>query len=162
MPTLREFLASEAEKLRGEQAEMIVRREEWLASVGRLLVHIQGWLRDADPTGDLLSVELGSATIREAGLGAYEAPVLFVRAGRRQVTIRPVGRVVAGALASTHSTHVLKAYGRVDMESPLGRFLLFRTQKEPEDRWILIQEDGYQSRSLDRDAFESAFQGLIA
>lgn len=160
--TLREFLASEAEKLRGEQAEMIVRRDEWLASVGRLFAKIQEWLRDADPGGGLLTLEEGRVAIREVGIGGYEAPVLFVKVGRRQATIRPVARNVAGALASTNATRILKAYGRVDMESPLGRYMLFRTQKEPEDRWIVIEEDGYRSQAFDRDTFESAFQGLLA
>jgi hypothetical protein len=39
--------------------------------------------------------------------------------------------------------------------------MLFRTEKEPEDRWVVIEDDGYRSQPFDRDSFESAFQRLL-
>jgi hypothetical protein len=128
--TLKVFLASEAEKLRSEQAEAVSKRDEWVASVERLLAQIKQWLREAD-TGQILIFKEGRVALREVGIGGYEAPVLFVEIGARQVSIRPVARVVAGPLSSTGSIHILKSYGRVDMASPLEKHMLFRTEKEP-------------------------------
>lgn len=160
MATLKEFLASEAEKLRGEQSEAMKKRDEWIASVDRLLAQARDWLREADAK-QVLTFREGRVALREWGIGAYEAPALFVEIGARHVSIKPIARVVAEPLSYTGSIHILKAYGRVDMASALERYMLFRTQKDPEDRWVIIEEDGYRSRPFDRDSFESAFQGLL-
>jgi hypothetical protein len=159
--SLKEFLESEAEKLRGEQSQAMMKRDEWIASVQGLLDRIKEWLRDAD-TRRILTLKEDRVRLREVGIGDYEAPALFVEIGARQVSIKPVARVVAGALASSNAVHIIKSYGRVDMASPLEKFLLFRTQKAPEDRWIIIEEDGYRSQPLDRNSFETAFQSLLS
>ena len=160
MPTLKEFLAEEAEKLRGEQSDAVRKRDEWVASIDRLLSRIKEWLHDAD-TAQLVSFREGRVLIREVGVGDYEAPVLFVDVGVRQVSVTPVARVVAGGLSSTGAIQILKAYGRVDMASPLEKYMLFRTQKDPEDRWVIIEDNGYRSEPFNRETFESAFQRLL-
>ncbi len=160
MASLKEFLASEAEKLRDEQSAAMKKRDEWIASVERLLAQIKEWLHEAD-TRQILTFEEGRVSLREVGIGGYEVPCLHIEIGARQVSIKPVARVVAGALSSTGSIHILKSYGRVDMASPLEKYMLFRTEKEPEDRWVIIEEDGYRSQPFDRDSFESAFQRLL-
>jgi hypothetical protein len=158
--SLKEFLASEAEKLRGEQPEALRKRDEWVGAVERLLAQMKEWLDEAD-ANHVLTFKAGRMPLREVGIGDYEVPVLFVEIGVRQVSIKPVARFVAGPLSSTGATHVLKSYGRVDMASPLEKFLLFRTQREPEDRWVVFEEDGYRSQPYDRESFESAFQRLL-
>ena len=52
MPTLKEFLTSQAERLRAEESKAAQRRDEWLASLDRLYVQI----RDLDPEADTASV----------------------------------------------------------------------------------------------------------
>jgi hypothetical protein len=158
--SLREFLASEAEKLQGERSKAMKKRDEWIASVERLLAQIKEWLEDAD-TRKILTLTEGRAAFREVGIGNYEAPFLLVEIGMRQVSIRPVARNVAGAVASTGAIDILQAYGRVDMASPLEKYMLFRTAKEPEDRWIIVGEDRYRSQPFDRESFEAAFRGLL-
>jgi hypothetical protein len=39
--------------------------------------------------------------------------------------------------------------------------MIFRTQKELEGPWIIIEEDGYGTQPFTRDSFESAFQRLL-
>jgi hypothetical protein len=158
--SLREFLASEAEKLRGERSEATRKREEWTSSVQRLLDRIKDWLVEAD-TEKVLTLNEGRTGLREAGIGDYEAPFLVVGIGARQVAIRPIARFVAGPLSSTGAIHVLKSYGRVDMQSALEKCMLFRTETTPGDRWVIIEEDGYRSQPFDRESFESAFRRLL-
>ena len=45
MPTLKEFLASQAERLRSQESDAAQRRDEWLASLNRLFSQIRTWIR---------------------------------------------------------------------------------------------------------------------
>lgn len=160
MPTLREFLASEAEKLRGEQANAMARRDEWIASVGRLLAQIQSWLAQAD-SDHVLSIDDTPVRVSEQGLGTYEIAALTVGLGAREVRIRPVARSVGTPLRVSSMLHVPRAHGRVDMTNGLDRFLLFRVEVKPEDRWMIVEQDGPLAAPLDRSSFETALLRLL-
>jgi hypothetical protein len=158
--SLKEFLASEAEKLRSEQAEALTKRAEWIAAVERLLGQIKDWLGQADPER-ILRIDEAPLRIGEQGLGTYEIPGLTIGLGTREVRIKPVARHVLAPLRVTGRMHVPRAYGRVDLTNGLDRFMIFRTAKEPDDRWTIIEEDGPLMKPFDRDSFESAFQSLL-
>ena len=68
---------------------------------------------------------------------------------------------VAGPTSLTGVIHVPRAYGRVDMTNGLSKFMLFRVEKEPEDRWNIIEQDSYQMRPFDRASFEETLQSLL-
>jgi hypothetical protein len=158
--SLKEFLATESEKLQSERSEAMKKRDEWVESVGRLFFQIQEWLGEAD-SGRILTFQTGHITLREAGIGRYDAPILLVELGAREVSIKPVARFVAGPLSSTGAMHILRSYGRVDMGNRLEKYMLFRTERDPADRWVIIEEDGYRTQPFDQDSFESAFQSLL-
>lgn len=160
MPTLKEFLASEAEKLRGEQADAMTRRDEWIASVGRLLARIQDWLAQAD-SDRILSIDNAPVRVSEQGLGSYEIAALTIGLGAREVRIRPVARSVGAPLRATSMLHVPRAYGRVDMTNGLDRFLLIRVEVAPEDRWMIVEQDGPLAAPFDRSSFETALLRLL-
>jgi hypothetical protein len=158
--SLKEFLESEAEKLRSEQAEALTKREEWIASVGRLVARIKDWLGQAD-TKRILMIDETPLRIGERGLGTYEIPALTIGMGTREVRFKPVARFVAAPLRETGRMPVPRAYGRVDLTNGLDRYMIFRTWKEPDDRWTIIQENGPLMEPFDQDSFESAFQSLL-
>jgi hypothetical protein len=158
--TLKEFLASEAGKLQSERSEAMKKRDEWIASVGRLLAQIEEWLSEAD-SGRVLTFQRGQVTLREMGVGTYDVPTLLIELGAREVSVKPIARFVAGPLASTGVMHVMRAYGRVDMGNRLEKYMIFRTEKELGGPWIIIEEEGYRSQPFNRDTFESAFQSLL-
>ena len=158
--SLKEYLASEAEKLQNERSDAMKKRDEWVGSVGRLLAQIEEWLGEAD-SGRVLTFQRGQMTLREAGIGTYDVPFLLIELGAREVTIKPIARFVAGPLSSTGAMHVLRSYGRVDMGNRLEKYMIFRTEKELDGPWIIIEEDGYRSQPFNQDTFESAFQNLL-
>ena len=160
MASLKEFLESEAEKLRSEQAAALTERQEWIAAVERLLAQIQEWLGEAD-TKRILMVEGTPIRIAERGLGTYEIPALTIGLGTREACIKPVARYVAAPLRSTGIIQVPRAYGRVDMTNGLDRYMIFRTELEPEDHWIITEEDEPLLERFDRKSFEPAFQSLL-
>jgi hypothetical protein len=158
--SLKEFLASEAEKLQNERSDAMKKRDEWVASVGRLLTQIREWLGEAD-ANQVLTIEEGQLTLREAGIGTYDVPFLLIELGAREISINPIARFVAGPSSSTGSIRILRAYGRVDMSNRLDKYMIFRLEKELDGPWIIIEEDGYRSQPFNRDTFESAFQTLL-
>jgi hypothetical protein len=160
LPTLKEFLASQAERLRNQESEAALRRDEWLASLNRLFAQIRNWIHEAD-TGSVLFLKTGYMPKREVGIGNYEVPYLWIELGPREVRIEPVARTVAGPTSLTGVIHVPRAYGRVDLTNGLSKYMLFRVEKEPEDRWNIIEQDSYQMRPFDRTSFEEAFQSLL-
>ena len=80
--SLKEYLASEAEKLRSEQSDAMKKREEWVASVGRLLAQIKEWLREAD-SRRILTIEEAPLRLREQrASGATMIPASHRARGR--------------------------------------------------------------------------------
>jgi hypothetical protein len=158
--SLKEFLAGEAEKLRTEQSEAMTKREEWIAAVDRLLTQIKDWLEQADE-GRILIIQETSLPISEQGIGTYEIRCLTLGLGPREVRVKPVARFVASPLRSNGVINIPRAYGRVDMTNGLEKYMLFRTEKEPSDRWSVIGQDSSRIERFDRNSFESAFKSLL-
>ncbi len=159
--SLKDYIASQAQKLRIEESQAGHRRDEWVGAVDRLNGRIKAWLTDADPEHKILAVSEVPCQLREEGIGSYEARGLIISAGRRELRVEPIARNVVGPLSSTGVIHVSRAYGRVDLTDGLEKFMIFRVEKDPEDRWSIIEQDGFRMRDFDRGAFEEAFKALL-
>src|SRR5262249_14670420 len=133
---------------------------EWIASVERLLAQIKEWLGQVD-TQRILMIEEAPIRIAEQGLGTYEIPALTIGLGTREVRIKPVARHGLAPLRVTGRFEVPRAHGRVDMTNGLDRFMIFRTEPEPEDHWIITEADEPLLERFDRKSFETAFQSLL-
>ncbi len=160
MPTLKEFLAAEAEKLRGEQGEALNKRAEWIASIERLLAQIKDWLEQADAER-ILVIDESPIRISEQGLGTYEIPALTIGLGTREVRIKPIARYVSAPLRVTSLLQVPRAHGRVDMTNGLDCYHIFRVEKETADRWKIVEQNGPMADSFNRASFESALKSLL-
>jgi hypothetical protein len=160
MASLKEFLESEAENLRRAQAEALTERQEWITAVERLLTQIKEWLGQAD-TQRILMFDEAPIRIREQGLGTYEIPALTVGLGTREVRIKPVARYVLAPMRVIGMMQGPRARGRVDMTNGLDRYMIFRTEMEPEDRWIITEENEPLLEQFDRKSFESALKSLL-
>ena len=158
--TLKDFLAEQAERLQAHGLEAARRRDEWVDAVARLVEHIETWLGEADP-GRILDVREHFFELREIKIGTYKVLGLSILLGPTAVYIEPIARFVAGPHSMTGRIHVPRAFGRVDLTNGLERFMIFRVETDPEDRWIIIEQDGYVTRPFGREAFESALQSLL-
>jgi hypothetical protein len=159
--SLKDFIASHAEKLRDEQSRAAHKRDEWVAAVDRLNQQIIVWLTSADPDQAILKVSETAYHLREEGIGSYEAHGLFITVGRRVLRLEPIARSVVGPLSSTGVIHVSRAYGRVDLTDGLQKYMIFRVEKDPEDRWSIVEQDSFRMRAFDQVAFEEAFKALL-
>jgi hypothetical protein len=68
---------------------------------------------------------------------------------------------VAGPVSATGVIHISRAYGRVDLTDGLEKFMIFRVKKDPENRWTIIKQDGFQIQEFDQQAFEQALKALL-
>jgi hypothetical protein len=159
--SLKEFLKEQAENLRIQEPERAKKRDEWVAAVSRLCSQIRGWLSQADPDGEILEIKDRHYEIREEGIGTYTVSGISISLGPRHVDVVPVARNVVGPLSTTGVIYVPRAYGRVDLSNGLEKFMLFRVEKQPEDRWTLVGQDRPQMERLDQSTFEAAFQSLL-
>jgi hypothetical protein len=159
--SLKDFIASQAQKLRNEESQATHKRDEWVGAVDRLNQQIRVWLTYADPDHVILDVRETPYQLREEGIGSYEVRGLMISLGRRELRVEPIARNVAGPLSATGVIHVSRAYGRVDLTDGLQRFMIFRVEKDPEDRWSIIKQDGFRMQAFDQFAFEEAFKALL-
>jgi hypothetical protein len=159
--SLKDFIASQAQNLRNEESRAAHKRDEWVGAVNRLNERIRIWLTNADPDHVVLGVREFPYHLREEGIGSYEACGLIISLGRREVRVEPIARNVAGPHSATGVIHVSRAYGRVDLTDRLQKFMIFRVEKDPEDRWSIIEQDGFSMQAFDQFAFEKAFKALL-
>jgi hypothetical protein len=160
MKTLQEFLSDRAEIERGKADEKKAVQSEWISAVRRLIQQIREWLRDADRE-NLLKIDEEYRELREENVGVYAAPVLIVRLEAREVSVLPIARMVVGPYLSNGIVKVNRCFGRVDLTDGANKFMLFRTQKDPSDEWVSVDDDGYRIAKFDRQAFEQAMQSLL-
>ncbi len=160
MGSLKQFLEEEADKLQTHLSEAARKRDEWVGSVNRLTARMKDWIGEADP-GRVLVLRDRIFSVREEEIGAYEVLGLSIGLGPREVRVEPVARNVAGPQSATGVIHVSRAYGRVDMTDGLRKFMIFRLEREPEDRWSIIEQDSYEMRPFDQPSFEAAVQSLL-
>ncbi len=160
MSTLQEFLKQRAEHLSASFPEKVKIQNDWIQAVDRLLNQIKQWLKDADPQA-ILDVFEESVDRRESGVGVYQVHSLRIRLEAQEVRVIPIARNVLGPVSSSGTIHKGRSFGRVDMTNGVSKFLLFRTDVEPSDRWIIVDEDAYVPRDLDRGTFDAAMQSLL-
>lgn len=161
MESLKDFIAQQAEKLRTEGPRAVQKRDEWVAAVDRLIEQIKEWLAQADPDRNVLDVRERPFRLREEGIGTYEARGLTISLGPNEIRIEPIARYVAGPLSATGVIYVARAYGRVDLTDGLRKFMIFRVEKDPEDRWNIVEQDGFRMQAFDQSTFEGAFKSLL-
>ncbi len=160
MKTLKEFLADRAEIERGKADDKKALQSEWIWAVRRLVELIREWLADADQE-KLLTIKEDVQELRELELGVYTVPRLLIRLESQEVALVPISRMVVGPNLSNGIIHVARAFGRVDLKSGDRKYLLFRSQIEPNESWVIVEDEGFTVNRFDRNSFEDAMQSLL-
>jgi hypothetical protein len=160
MSTLQEFLKQRADHLRASSPERVRIQNEWIEAVDKLLKQIKQWLKDAD-LESILQVFEESVDRRESGVGVYTVHSLRIRLESQEVQVVPIARNVVGPVLTYDAIHTEKSFGRVDMTNNATKFLLFRTQREPEDQWVIVNDENYLALRLDRNSFDQAMRSLL-
>lgn len=160
MSILRDFLDQRARGLSSEQAELERKRDEWISAIDRLRQQVRCWIEQAD-TGRILRVEDEVRKHREPGLGFYECTGLSIELGRRKVELAPVSRFSSGAGNRPSFIGVSPAFGRVDLTNGLVDYQIFRVEKEPVDRWMMLEPFTTELVTFARDSFEEALKSLL-
>jgi hypothetical protein len=118
-------------------------------------------LYDAD-SQNILEFFENSIQLREYEVGVYLVKRLTIRLEAQEVHVIPIARNAVGPVAaSSGSTHRGKSFGRVDITDGVAKFLLFRTQVQPADQWVIVDDETYIIRELNEESFASAMQSLL-
>ena len=160
MSTLQDFLKQRADHIRDTLPERLRIQNEWIQAVERLINQLKEWLTASDPQHILEFFE-DTVQRRESDVGVYLVKRLVIRLEAQEVQVVPIARNVIGPVTTSGATHTGRSHGRVDMTNGVNKFLLFRTQAEPSDRWIIVSDDTYVARDLDRASFDAAMQSLL-
>ena len=88
-------------------------KKEWLDALDVLYKLIDGWLKDAVAAG-VVTTARSRTEVNEQDFGAYQVPVLEIRAGERTVRLEPIGVRVTG-IVYAGSRRMLGLKGRVDL-----------------------------------------------
>lgn len=154
--SFREFLDRKARE--EDQNGLRKRKEEWIASVRRLVEQIQAWLQEADLDHKLEVTSFLPMKV-EQGLGAYHALGLRITLAGSTVEVIPVGRNIVGAVGPRGDVG-LRAEGRVDITDGARKYMLFRTLGDRE-RWFVVDER-YEASELERDRFLAILEDLLS
>jgi hypothetical protein len=118
------------------------------------------WLHAADKE-HLLEIEEKNDKLREIDVGVYTVPGLVIWLEAYEVRLVPVARMVVGPDLSNGITRVTRSFGRVDLTDGGEKYMLFRTQKDPCDEWVIVEDRGYTFRKCGREAFENAMLNFL-
>jgi hypothetical protein len=160
MPTFKDWLAQQAAKeLSADQRSKLI--SEWTGAVGDLFNQIMRWLAEDDSSG-VLTVETGKVQKVEEGLGAYDVATMRISlAARAVVDLVPLARNVVGGIVKRGDLG-LRVEGRVDMTNGAEKYLLYRAVTPSGKKWVIVDDDDYSVKDLDKDAFEAALQDLLS
>lgn len=147
MPDLAQFLRSKKDAATRDEERVQNILNEWKAALTALFDRIEEWLGPAKEEG--LEIRKAQKPVTEEALGTYEAPVLELRFGQARVRMEPAARMVIGA------------YGRVDLDSPLGLNYLVRLEQQPDD-WHLVRVRPETKEPLTREALERFLEEALA
>jgi hypothetical protein len=159
--SFQQFLEEQATKVQSEKSKGLAKRHQWIESVERLKDRMKGWLGEIDPGKLLTPDESPTVWLNEVGLGRYQITGLTIWFGLREVRLEPVARNVPGSVATRGPIEIPRAFGRVDLTNGLDKYLIFRNAVEPEDRWLILDEERHEARPFDRQSFEDAMRDLL-
>lgn len=162
MSQLAEFLKDRAEQLRADAPRREATVREWVEALNRLLGQMREWIRESDPER-LLVVRDRNVTLREVGLGAYEAPALEISLGSDTVQVTPVARNNVGRRTPREGVE-LRVQGRVRVSDGTYDETLFRLIEGDESRWyvpILPLTNGVDVWPFDRERFEQLLVSIF-
>ncbi len=155
---LRQWLREQELKTGGEGARRR-KRQEWVATVSRLLERLESWLTDADPEG-LLGLRRSTAARDEIDLGRYEVSELAVEYGDTVVHIIPMARVAPRTIALAPGVEV-KAQGRIDVTNGITKYHLYRTLESGKERWHILGPDT-RAVELNQETFAGLMEDLLS
>lgn len=142
MSELSDFLNDKKEEYERQQMNSKNVREQWLVNVAAFMQTIKKWLTTSQIEG-LIKVKDYEIEIDEEKLKCYKAPALELIIGDEKIQIKPVGRMIIGAI------------GRIDISSSYNKFIIL--QKE-ENEWIFRND---QSRGTFKPFTENNFVEIL-
>ncbi len=159
MISLKDFLASQEDRLRAEQSAQAQAIESWGASVVRLIEQIEEWIGESDPH-KLVTLDLVLDKNHRSHLDSNIDTRLDICLGSRVIRIRPVALDLLGPRWKPGEG---KWAGRVDMSGDSYGYELFRfVDADEHEEWYLRNTRDYQLKVLNQANFDVAVVELFS
>ena len=155
----KEWLAQQAAADRSEASSQQV-IDAWTGEVSSLFNQVERWLDQDDPQ-QVLRRRASRIARHEQDLGRYEAPALSVSLRNRTVDLIPIARNVVGAVGARGNLGI-RIEGRVDMTNGADKYMLYRAVYPAGPKWVIVDDDTYTVRDLDKETFEEVLQALLS
>ena len=128
-------------------------RKWWIDTVDELYTQVSGWLRDLEKK-KLVEISRTRIRLSEEHLGPYGIDALVLTFGPAAVVLRPMGRLIVGAL------------GRLDMYRRGRRsdrpIMLILGGSKAAPQWRLWpSRDPRDAEALDAESFKAAVEALL-
>lgn len=141
MGELERALRDKIEKRDGLRMEAEATKEEWLMALGTFFSIIDTWIAPLEAKG-LIKKQTVNYTMREESLGEYKAPGRVLLLADKNIEMKPIGRVIVGAI------------GRVDINSRLKQIPILRFK----DGWKIAEQ---HKRMIYHDFDQGTFADLL-
>ena len=109
----------------------------------------------------ILEIQDDSHLLREVNVGVYNLPGLVIRMEAEEVLVVPIARNAVGPVDEIGSNRIRRSWGRVDLKNGGKKYMLFRIEREPIDRWVIVDDESYTVREFNRQTFDEAMQSLL-
>lgn len=144
MSDLNDFLQKKLEEKTKKEFNAEEEKKKWINSVNEILSNIKSWL-DEPVKNKLVEVTDEEIEINEELLGKYKIKSLIIRSLWDTIYIRPIGRMILGAI------------GRIDILSTKGKYSILLTI---DNGWI-VKVDGVY-KAFDEEVFSKILKVMMA
>jgi len=161
MTSLKDFLASQENRLRAEQLAQAQAIESWANAVVRLIEQIGEWIGESDPH-KLITMEHVFDKNDRSQMNGYVDARLDIGLGSRVVRIRPVAFNLLGPRWKPGDGRWV---GRVDMLSEAYDYayeILRFVHADNHEDWYLRSTRDYQMDILNQASFDAALLELFS
>ncbi|QAT40531.1 hypothetical protein [Clostridium sp. JN-9] len=141
---LNDFLQKKLEEKTKKEFNAEEEKKKWINSVNEIVSNIKSWL-DEPVKNKLVEVTDEEIEINEELLGKYKIKSLIIRSLWDTIYIRPIGRMILGAV------------GRIDILSTKGKYSILLTI---DNGWI-VKVDGVY-KAFDEEVFSEILKVMMA
>lgn len=117
MENLSDFFKKKKEEFEQEQLSWSTVKEEWLQQVQDFIEQIETWLQPLAQQG-LIQFSKNEIELDEEHIGLYTTNGLEIIIGSGHINVKPIGRLIIGAL------------GRIDISSNLGSYIILYHEQQ--------------------------------
>lgn len=144
MSDLNDFFKKKLEEKTRKEFNAEEEKKKWINNINEIINNVRRWLEEPIKN-NLVEIIDDKIEINEELLGKYKAPSLAIRSLWDTVYIKPIGRMILGAI------------GRIDILSTKGKYSILLTA---DNNWV-VKIDGVY-KAFDEELFSRILKVMMS